>query len=413
MRHGIHAHPDDLDALAAHGGLARIAELGFADVAIAAADQGGRTLVPWQGGTCVRDGDDGSLFFRTRGDFGLLTPAAAQRLARDDHPSPLERFCSDAAACGIEARAWLSPLRNRRLATLYPHACVVNAFGDRDPGALCPAQAPVREYVVQLVDELAAQPGLQCLELEGLGFADPRRGAARTECAFLPDPYADFLLSVCFCTDCGEEMLRAGLGLEWLRSRVRDLIQARLGTFDVLAPRRPATNEETFRKLEDDLGHAAMFALWSHRLAVYLRTIKAVRKASAGRVRVALHVHFHSLFSGDAIGAPMQVLQGHADELVASHVDEGADALRAAWRSEAVRGHVVRAAIRPCPPYFRSADDVWTARSAVRDAGGSGLVVRSLGTLPWPTLERVAAVLRDGGGEAATQLATTGRARRG
>ena len=62
---------------------------------------------------------------------------------------------------------------------------------------------------------------------------------------------------------------------------------------------------------------------------------------------------------------------------------------------------------------LRSADDVWTARSAVRDAGGSGLVVRSLGTLPWPTLERVAAVLRDGGGEAATQLATTGRARRG
>jgi hypothetical protein len=413
MRHGIHAHPDDLDALTAHGGLARLRELGFTDVALAVAEGGGRTLLPWHGGVGVRDGDEGDLFFRTRGDFGMLEPRLAERVAFDDGPSPLERFCKDAADCGIEARAWLNPLRNRRLATRYPHACVVNAFGDRERSALCPAQGPVREYLVQLVDELALQPGLQAIEIEGLGFADPRRGAARTECALPTDPYADFLLSICFCSDCSEEMKRAGLGLDWLRSRVRDLILARLGTQDVLAPRRASTNEETFRRLEDDLGHAAMFALWSHRLAVYLRTIKALRKVTQGRVRVALHVHFHSLFSGDAIGAPLQVLQGHADELIASHVDDGVEALRSTWRGESIRGHVVRAAIRPFPPYYRSADDLWTARSAVRDSGGSGVVVHALGTLPWPTLERVAAVLRDGAGEAAAAPVAPARARRG
>jgi hypothetical protein len=331
---------------------------------------------------------------------------------RPGEPSPLERFCVDAARVGVEARACLRPLRSAAIGERCREVCVVNAFGDRDAAALCPAQAPVLEFVEWLVADLAAHEGLDCIELEGLGFGDPRHGATRLQGAIAPDVYLDFLLSVCFCTDCCAGMARTGLNVDKMRARVRGFASARMATHDVLTPRRTRTNEETFRRLEDDLGRAGMFGLWSHRLATYLRTLKAVRQAVAGRTKLALHVHFHSLFSGDAIGAPLQVLKGHADELIVSHVDESPEAMRAAWRSEPVRGLAVRAAIAPHPPLFGSADDVWMARSAVRDAGGAGLVVRSLGLLPWPTIERVAAVLRDGGGDADAPAATGSQARR-
>ena len=412
MRHGIHAHHEDLDALAAHGGLARLRELGFADVALAVNECGGRALLPWQGASAVRARREGVVYFNTRGDFGQLAPEPAP-LLRAGEPSPLDRFCVAAGHAGVEARACLRPLRSASIGARFRHVCVVNAFGDRDAAALCPAQPPVLEFVEWLVDDLAAHEGLRCIELEGLGFGDPRHGAARLQGAIAPDAYLDFLLSVCFCTDCEAGMARTGLNVEKMRARVREFVSARMGTHDVLTPRRSGSNEETFRRLEEDLGHAAMFGLWSHRLATYLRMLKAVRRAVAGRTRIALHVHFHSLFSGDAVGAPLQVLRGHADELIVSHVDESPEALRAAWRSEPVRGHAVRAAIAPHPPLFRSADDVWMARSAVRDAGGAGLVVRSLGLLPWPTIERVAAVLRDGGVDADASTAPRSRAQHG
>ncbi|MFO1052818.1 MAG: hypothetical protein U1F36_11440 [Planctomycetota bacterium] len=401
MRHGIHAHPADLVALEAHGGLARLRDLGFSEVSLAVSDAGGRVLMPWNGSSCVRHANEGQLWFRPRGDFGLLAPQLAPILA-EGAPSPLETFLADAADAGVCARAWLRPLRNVALAAHHPHTAVQNAFGDRDPIALCPAQPPVLEYVVWLVEDLAAHAGLDSIELEGLGFSDPRRGSIRFDSALPPDPYVDFLLSVCFCTDCADGMRRTGLDVDGLRSRVRELIHARIATTDALTPRRTGTSEEVFRRIEDDLGHASMFALWSHRLATYVRMLKALRAAVSKRTRLALHVHVHSLFSGDALGAPLQVVQGHADELILSHVDESAEAMRTTWRSDAVRGQVLRAAIAPHPPHYRSADDVYTARAAVRDAGGAGLLIRSLGTLTWPTLERVAAVLRDGVVEPAT-----------
>lgn len=396
MRNGIYAHPWDLTALKGQGGLARIAELGFCDVSMAVTDHGGRMLLPWGEEEVVRDLEAGVVHFQTRGDYGRLRVESSSFLESCEI-SPLETFIADSTEAGLEPWAWARPLRNPRLGGRYPTTTVLNAFGDRYRTVLCPAQWEVQEFVVQLVDDIASHDGLAGIELEAVGFADHRRGGARIHETLPADRYVDFLMSTCFCPECRESLGRTGLDPDRLRLEVRDLIRVRLATADVLAPPpRYGTHEEVFRQLEADLGNAGMFALWSHRLSVYMRLLNRVRQAVAERCKIALHVHFHSLFSGDAIGAPLPVVQNHADELVVSHLGESAESVRSTWRGQPADKVALRAAIQPQPPEFGSADDVWAVREAVRDAGGLGLKVHHLGLLPWPTIERVAAVLREG-----------------
>jgi hypothetical protein len=395
MRHGLYAHPWDLTALDEDGGLTRVAALGFGDVSMAVTDYGGRMLRAWTNGGVVRDLEGGVVHFAPRGDYGRLRPIPSAEV-RAGEASPLEHLIDGCRTAGLDAWAWARPLRNPRLGDRFPTACVVNAFGDRYRTVLCPAQPVVQEYVLQMVDDIADHAGLHGIELEAIGFADHRRGGARTAEALPPDPYVDFLLSVCFCPDCNDSVARTGLDGERLRGHVRDLVRRRLVAADVLAPmtRRPS-HEEVFRTLEADLGNAGMFALWSHRLSVYMRLLTRIREVVAGRCRIALHVNFHSLFAGDAIGAPLQVVQNHADELIVSHLFETPDQVRQAWRGQPADKVAIRAAIQPKPPAYRSLDDLWAVREAVKDAGGKGLKVHHLGLLPWPTIERVAAVLRE------------------
>lgn len=400
MRHGIYAHPWDLAAIDRHGGLKRLTDLGFRDLSMAVTDHGGRMLLPWNDENVVVDLEGGVVHFRPSGDYaGRLRPRLSAAVPPNG-PTPLESMIERCTAAGLEPWAWARPLRNPRQGEVFPTACVRNAFGDRYRTVFCPAQWEVQEFVVQLVDDIASHDGLAGIELEAVGFADHRRGGARIHEAPPVDRYVDFLMSTCFCPECGDSIARTGLDPERLRLHVRDLVRARIATEDVLAigSSRRVSHEEVFRELETDLGNAGMFAIWSHRLSVYMRLLTRVREAVAGRCRIALHVHFHSLFAGDAIGAPLQVVQNHADELVVSHLGESADSVRATWRGQPADKVALRAAIAPQPPAYRSLDEVWAVCEAVKDAGGRGLKIHHLGLLPWPTIERIAAVLRQGRG---------------
>ena len=74
MHLAIYAHPFDLEALAASGGLSRLRDLGIGEVAMACSYHDGRWLMAHDPRHVVRFLEDGTLHFRPRSDYGALQP---------------------------------------------------------------------------------------------------------------------------------------------------------------------------------------------------------------------------------------------------------------------------------------------------------------------------------------------------
>ncbi|MBK8974447.1 MAG: hypothetical protein IPM29_00830 [Planctomycetes bacterium] len=395
MRNRILAHLRDVEALIEQGRLGRLLGLGLHEVAIAVTESGGRQLTPWSLDGPVRELEEGVVHFRPH---GVAEGLCARTSVRVPHagPTPFEIAVVALTAEGLEPCAWLRPLHDPRLGRTHPESCAVDAFGRRHAEALCPARPEVQDHALGLVDALAGTAGLRVIELQSLGFLGHRASVRYLEAALPAELDVDFLLSLCFCDHCCRSMARTGLDVVGMRDRVAALVRARLATADALESPTTVRAEEAFRRVERELGEAVLFALWSHRLSVYMQLLRRVRETVAGRARIALHAHFHSLFAGDAIGAPLKVVANHVDEIVVEQLGQGPESIERAWSApREVRGPI-RAAISPKAPEFRSEEDLQRVVDAVAANGGSGLCVHQLGTLPWPTLERLGTVLRRG-----------------
>src|SRR5207302_9336555 len=71
-------------------------------------------------------------------------------------------------AAGVAAHAWVVV---NHVDLPGPNAfAVTNAYGDRYPWALCPAQDAVQEYAVGLAAEVTALPDIAGVELEACGW---------------------------------------------------------------------------------------------------------------------------------------------------------------------------------------------------------------------------------------------------
>ncbi len=102
---------------------------------------------------------------------------------------------------------------------------VTNAYGDRYPWALCPAQDGVQEYAVGLAGDIAELPGITGVELESFGWygfdhlsAHDKVGGIRLTGA------EEYLFSLCFCDACDGAYRAGGVDPEELRGRVRAVL---------------------------------------------------------------------------------------------------------------------------------------------------------------------------------------------
>ncbi|MCA8975273.1 MAG: hypothetical protein KDC98_11155, partial [Planctomycetes bacterium] len=238
MKLAVYAHPDDLDALPDHGGLARLADLGIDEVALATGYHAGRWLTPWHTGARVRFLEDGVVHFRPGFDYGALRPEPSRSVPASG-PSPLEKLCEDAARAQIRVRAWNVFTHNSRLGAMHPEFCVENAFGDRYRYALCPSQPAVQRYVLGLLRDLGSHAGLATVELEAIGWLGWKHGSHHDKASLQPRGWLDLALSLCFCPACEGVAKVAGGSLaearEWARGAIRDAIE--LG--DAMAPVEP------------------------------------------------------------------------------------------------------------------------------------------------------------------------------
>jgi hypothetical protein len=217
-----HAYPWDVlgDELFAP----RVARLGVATVALAAAYHSARAATPLHPGRQLVDARHAALYRPVREDVW-----AGRRLrpAEPDWMSTSDSFGEAAAtlrAAGLRVSAWIVLTHNSRLGIEHPDVAVVNCFGERYTHALCPAWLEVREYATLLAREAARDADEVSLEACGQLGLDHLSHHDKTEGAWSSS--ARQWLSVCCCRACQSGWSDRGLDPAWVVSTLRDAVRA-------------------------------------------------------------------------------------------------------------------------------------------------------------------------------------------
>src|SRR5205823_13284222 len=99
---------------------------------------------------------------------------------------------------------------------------VVNAYGDRYPWALCPAQEAVHQYALGLAGDVAELPGITGVELESFGWYGFDHLSAHDKVGGVKLTGAEeYLFSLCFCDACDAAYRAGGIHPDELRGHVR------------------------------------------------------------------------------------------------------------------------------------------------------------------------------------------------
>ncbi len=202
------------------GAVARVRAAGADGVAIAAAYHSVRAATPLHPRHRIVDARSAALYLPVReGAWGELRP--------DDDtpwvgPDAFARAAGVARAAGLRVEAWIVLTLSTSVGTRNPGSCVVNAFGEAYPYALCPARPEVREYAAALVAETAAAVDLDGVMLEacgamGLGHLGHHEKTAGADWS----AEQEALLSICFCTVCVALLAEAGEDPDVLRAEAR------------------------------------------------------------------------------------------------------------------------------------------------------------------------------------------------
>jgi hypothetical protein len=391
MRLGLYAHPFDLDALSAHGGLARVRDLGFDEVALAVSYHDGRWLMPWHPQGRVRFLEDGTVHFRPCSDYGALQPLPSSSVPANG-PSPLEKLCAEAPHAGLAVRAWTVLTHNSRLGARHPELCVQNAFGDRYVYALCPAQPAVRHYIAAMIGDLAGHAGLATIELEALGQMGWKHSSHHDKASVAPAGALDAALSACFCTACSAALAAAGHDAAALRASVRAFVRTHVEDACAMSPAEPPAGPADAAGA--DLAWLA--PVLAGRAATVRATAQLVHERAA-RKALAVQVHPHPWFTGSQLTAAAAAAFPASDERVLTCYGEGLDAIAKLLLHEGMK-HVGGAARRVCvwpkAPQFASDEDLAKLLDLCAQHGVGSLAIYHLGLLPWRTIERVAKMLR-------------------
>lgn len=384
-----YVHPFDLRALDAEGGLQRLRELGFTELAVATSYHDGRWLTPWNPERRVRFLEDGTLHFRPKdpASFGELQPVTSSEVPVDG-PSPLERLCEEAAEVGLQVRAWAVFGHNTRLGTRHPEVTVENAHGDRYPYALCPSQPAVQRHHAAMVQEVCAHDGLATIELEALGQMGIQHSSHHDKKSFEPKGLLAFALSACFCTACAVVHRRLGHDVEQLRVQVRgfvdDVVRAGCAMTPAAFPAGPGEVE-------------ARQAEWVDAVLSVRRTVVGELAAkvviASGVCQRAVQVHPDPWFTGSQLSVAAATSFPAADERVLTCYGNDPQQIAALLAADGMRclaSANKRLCFWPKAPQFRSDEDLGAILEIAREHGVASLACYHLGLLPWRTIERVA-----------------------
>lgn len=393
MQLAAYLHPFDFVALAEHGGLARLRDLGISELVVATSYHAGRWLTPWHPERRVRFLEDGTLHFRPRdlAAFGELQPVTSSEVHADG-PSPLEAICADAAEVGLAVRAWTVFGHNTRLGNWHREVCVENAHGDRYPYALCPSQAAVQRYHTTMVKELARHDGLQTIELEALGQMGINHSSHHDKKSFEPKGLLGFALSACFCGACLAVHQRLGHDGEALRAAVRAYVDGAVRDGDAMSPAKHPTDTASLDASQRRWVDAVLEVR-----RVVIGELAAAVVAQSGSCARAVQVHPDPWFTGSQLSAASATSFPAGDERVLTCYGNTPAQIEAVLKHDGMRAvgsSTQRLCIWPKAPQFESDEDLAKVLETCGAYGIASLAIYHLGLLPWRTIERVAKMVR-------------------
>ncbi|WP_406098149.1 hypothetical protein [Streptomyces sp. NBC_01013] len=307
------------------GAAARVADLGVQQVTLAAAYHSTRALTPRHPSRRIVTAEHAAV---------LYPPDADRWAGRELHPyaqswvdsgDAYAEAAEALAGAGLDVHSWVVLAHNSRLGADHPETSVVNAYGDRYPWAPCIARPAVRAYLVDLAAEAAVRGGAGGTELESCGWYGFAHLHAHDKIAGVGlGDAAQYLMSLCFCSDCRAGYGRQGLDPEDLRLAVR-------GALDPVWS-GPGAPEAGWGGVEKLLGAdlAAATLRWRAEVARGLQesVVAAVRAAADPGFQVLLHADPASYRSGANVGVDPEHILSVADGVVVPCT--GGDAAREA-----------------------------------------------------------------------------------
>lgn len=212
MRRAIWAYPRDLVERGAAAEVAELHALGYSEMSVAAAYHSVQAFLPENPRRAWLTAQRSQLHFRadTR-RYDRLAPVDG------DEDEPFAVAAEAVAAGGLALTAWLV-LCHSSLGSDRPDLALRPLGGDPVPGALCPANAEVREYVCALAAEVDERFAPSALDLETPGWvALPHHAHGKVGARF--GGAARFAAGLCLCNACG------ALGGGDLAARFRELFE--------------------------------------------------------------------------------------------------------------------------------------------------------------------------------------------
>lgn len=377
---GFYAYGWNLRALDRE--LGTMAELGLRHLTLAASYHAGKFIQPRDPRGRVYFPEDGTVYFRARGErYGKLKPQVARLV---DEQDVLKDACDDGR---LRCRAWTVLNHNSRLGWAHPDIVVRNAWGDPYPYALCPAHPDVAAYAIALSADLADQHDLESLLLETPGWLTYDHGYHHEFAQLVPDAEATALLGLCFCDSCMAGARGAGIDAPRLREAVRRRIDALLAG-----------------EAGEGLDEADLSAF--HRWRAGIVTALCAEIRAQVRREVEVHAistcqrpHANCYLEGHDLGALAAMLDGI--ELPIYQPSAEAAAADFAWADTAIGDPAKRSVIlRPGHPDMTSARQLGATVDAMAAAGVPSISFYNYGLLPAANLGWVAELMADWGDKA-------------
>ena len=378
--------------------LRSIAERSSCDaICIACHYHSGKLLLPHKGGPHLHFSElDGVHFRPTPERFSetVIKPNVSRLATGRD---VLAEVREESGRLGLDLIAWIVCLHTSGQAGRYLEAAQTNVYGDPLTFALCPSHPDVREYVKQLVVDVAVKYDPVAVELESVEYLPFSHGHHHELAGVALDPFHEFLLGLDFNPHTRADMERRGVDVE----RVADFVRRQLDRyFDRSAEETGAGLEYVLQLM---LARPELVDFLRARLAIVTELITeiamAVRAQSRAKVTAILSM-WRPLHLAWVEGYDPASLASVVDRIALPVYYEPAGIAREIVHlSRVIDGlERVTALVDACPPLTRGPADLRAAVETVRGLGIDHINFYNYSLVRQETLDWIRLATRDAEG---------------
>jgi hypothetical protein len=364
----------------------RIAETGAQSVSAAVAYHNLRAICPHNPAKAVVHAEGGALYIPPHHrafETGGIQPYTSQEFDTELWP----RIAQILKSRGIKLNAWAVLTHNTRLGTQYPHCVVQNAYGDRYPFALCPANPQVQHYITAVCQSAAQLQIFDRLELESLGWMGMDHSGHHAKTGIELDTAHKWLLSLCFCQHCTMALLEQEVDIERALSIVRQRL--RLTLADEADPVHP----EPAQALAEILGEDLRDTLLNMRQKTVLTLLRSIAHTLPQNTRISLMVSPNPYSTGAGAPVDHKAASAHCSEILIQAFTKNPQHIT--QHTHAVSGAApVCTGLQTLPPHVTSEQELTNAIHAASTAGARRICLYHYGLMPLNRLRWVKSALR-------------------